>query len=101
LQIDGLEGRDSFYSSFETSAAHIFFQLVSRRHARGSLLITSNCSVCEWGTAFGNPLVATAILDRLLHHSQAVTIRGDSYSLREKRRAGLIKATQLHREQLT
>jgi DNA replication protein DnaC len=49
---------------------------------------------------FGDPVVATAILDRLLHHSQVITIRGDSYRLREKRRAGLIKTTQLNQEQL-
>jgi DNA replication protein DnaC len=46
------------------------------------LLITSNRSVGEWGTVFGDPVVATAILDRLLHHSQIITIRGDSYRLR-------------------
>jgi DNA replication protein DnaC len=68
---------------------------------RGSLLITSNRSVGEWGTVFGDSVVATAILDRLLHHSQVVTIRGDSYRLREKRRAGLVKTTQLHQEALT
>jgi DNA replication protein DnaC len=55
------------------------------------VLITSNRSVGEWGTVFGDPVVATAILDRLLHHSQVITIRGDSYRLREKRRSGLIK----------
>jgi len=88
------------YLPFEPSAAHLFFQLVSRRYERGSLLLTSNRSVGEWGTVFGDPVVATAILDRLLHHSQVITIRGDSYRLREKRRAGLIKTTQLHQEQL-
>ena len=80
------------YLPFEPNAAHVFFQLVSRRYERGSLMITSNRSVGEWGTVFGDPVVATAILDRLLHHSQVITIRGDSYRLREKRRAGLIKA---------
>jgi DNA replication protein DnaC len=84
------------YLPFETNAAHLFFQLVSRRYERGSLLLTSNRSVGEWGTVFGDPVVATAILDRLLHHSQVVTIRGDSYRLREKRRAGLVKAAQLN-----
>ncbi len=79
------------YLPFETNAAHLFFQLVSRRYERGSLLITSNRSVGEWGAVFGDPVVATAILDRLLHHSHVVTIRGDSYRLREKRRAGLIR----------
>jgi len=88
------------YLPFETNAAHLFFQLVSRRYERGSLLITSNRSVGEWGTVFGDPVVATAILDRLLHHSQVITIRGDSYRLREKRRAGLIKATTLSPEQV-
>ena len=79
------------YLPFEPDAAHLFFQLVSRRYERGSLLLTSNRSVGEWGTVFGDPVVATAILDRLLHHSHVLTIRGDSYRLREKRRAGLVK----------
>ena len=83
------------YLPFEPNAAHLFFQLVSRRYERGSLLLTSNRSVGEWGTVFGDPVVATAILDRLLHHSQVVTIRGDSYRLREKRRAGLLKTPPL------
>ncbi len=58
------------------------------------MLITSNRSVGEWGTVFGDPAVTTAILDRLLHHSHVITIRGESSSLREKRRSGLLqKAT--------
>jgi len=81
------------YLPFDPNAAHLFFQLVSRRYERGSLLLTSNRSVGEWGTVFGDPVVATAILDRLLHHSQVVTICGDSYRLREKRRAGLLGQT--------
>ena len=83
------------YLPFEPNAAHLFFQLVSRRYERGSLMITSNRSVGEWGTVFGDAVVATAILDRLLHHSQVITIRGDSYRLREKRRSGLIKAAPI------
>src|SRR6516225_3034861 len=75
------------YLPFEPSAAHLFFQLVSRRYERGSMLITSNRSIGEWGTVFGDAVVATAILDRLLHHSHVLTIRGDSYRLREKRRS--------------
>src|SRR3989475_5317510 len=80
------------YLPFEPNAAHLFFQLVSRRYERGSMLITSNRSIGEWGTVFGDAVVATAILDRLLHHSHVLTIRGDSYRLREKRRTGLLKA---------
>jgi len=79
------------YLPFEANAAHLFFQLVSRRYERGSILITSNRSVGEWGSVFGDPVVATAILDRLLHHSTVMTIRGDSYRLREKRRSGLLQ----------
>jgi len=80
------------YLPFEPNAAHLFFQLVSRRYERGSVLITSNRSIGEWGAVFGDAVVATAILDRLLHHSHVITIRGDSYRLREKRRSGLLKA---------
>src|SRR5918912_1809341 len=83
------------YLPFEPNAAHLFFQLVSRRYERGSLLVTSNRSVGEWGAVLGDPVVATAILDQLLHHSHVLTIRGDSYRLREKRRAGLLKAPAL------
>ena len=79
------------YLPFEPNAAHLFFQLVSRRYERGSLLVTSNRSVGEWGTVFGDPVVATAILDRLLHHSHGLTSRGDSCRLREKRRSGLLQ----------
>ena len=64
-------------------------------YERGSILITSNRSVSEWGSIFNDSLVATAILDRLLHHSHVITIRGDSYRLREKRRSGLIKPSQV------
>ena len=55
------------------------------------MLITSNRAIGEWGEVFGDGVVATAILDRLLHHSHILTIRGDSYRLREKRRSGLLK----------
>lgn len=70
------------YLPFEPDAAHLFFQLVSRRYERGAMLVTSNRAVGEWGSVFGDAVVATAILDRLLHHSHVVTIRGDSYRLR-------------------
>ncbi len=54
------------------------------------MLVTSNRSVAERGGVFGDPVVATAILDRLLHHSHVIAIGGDSYRLRTKRRAGLV-----------
>ena len=83
------------YLPLESNAAHLFFHLVSRRYERGSLLVTSNRSVGEWGKVFGDPVVATAILDRMLHHSHVVTIRGESYRLREKRRSGFLKPEEL------
>jgi DNA replication protein DnaC len=79
------------YLPLEPDAAHLMFQLVSRRYERGSVLVTSNLTTSEWGSVFGDPVVATAILDRLLHHSHVVTIRGDSYRLRGKRKSGLLK----------
>jgi DNA replication protein DnaC len=81
------------YLPLQADAAHLFFQLVGRRYERGAMLITSNRSVGEWGTVFGDPVVATAVLDRLLHHSHVITIRGDSYRLKEKRRSGLLRNT--------
>jgi DNA replication protein DnaC len=71
--------------------AHVFFQLISRRYERGSIVLTSNQSFGQWGEVFGNPIIATAILDRLLHHSVVINIKGESYRLREKQKAGLLK----------
>ncbi|WP_227644466.1 IS21-like element helper ATPase IstB [Halomonas beimenensis] len=84
------------YLPLEPGAANLFFQLVTRRYERGSLLVTSNRAVSEWGEVFGDTVVATAIPDRLLHHSHVITIRGDSYRLRAKRKAGLIKPDSSH-----
>lgn len=86
------------YLPFDPKAAHLFFQLISKRYEKGSTMITSNRSVGEWGDVFGDPVVATAILDRLLHHSHVVTIRGESYRLKEKRKSGLIKPEPLVKE---
>jgi len=83
------------YLPLERNAAHLFFQLIVRRYERGSVLLTSNRSVGEWGEVFDDAVVATAILDRLLHHSHVLTIRGESYRLRAKRRSGLLKATKV------
>jgi DNA replication protein DnaC len=80
------------YLPLEPHAAHLFFALVSRRYERGSNLVISNRSVSEWGIVLNDQVVATAILDRLLHHGHVLTIRGDSYRLREKRRSGLLKS---------
>src|SRR5690349_2074534 len=78
------------YLPLDDLGATIFFQLVSARYERGSIILTSNKSYGEWGTIFGDPIIATAILDRLLHHSTTVNIRGESYRLKERRKAGLL-----------
>jgi DNA replication protein DnaC len=78
------------YLPLDDMGATIFFQLVSARYERGSIVLTSNKSYADWGTIFGDQIIATAILDRLLHHSTTVNIRGESYRLKERRRAGLL-----------
>jgi DNA replication protein DnaC len=82
------------YLPLERLGANLFFQLVSRRYERGSILITSNQSLTGWGQVFGDQVIATAILDRLLHHSTIVNIKGESYRLKEKRRAGLLARSE-------
>lgn len=78
------------YLPLDRQGANLFFQLISRRYERGSVLITSNMSLANWGEIFGDTIIATAILDRLLHHSTTLNIKGESYRLKEKRRAGLL-----------
>jgi len=71
----------------------LVLRLVSRRYERGAILLTSNQSLGAWGEVFGDAVIASAILDRLLHHATTVNIKGDSYRLREKRKAGLVRST--------
>jgi DNA replication protein DnaC len=78
------------YLPLDDLGATIFFQLVSARYERGSIILTSNKSYGDWGAIFGDPIIATAILDRLLHHSTTINIRGESYRLKDRRRAGLL-----------
>lgn len=82
------------YMPVERLGANLFFQLVSRRYERGSILVTSNQSLAGWGQVFGDQVIATAILDRLLHHSTIINIKGESYRLKEKRKAGLLTRSE-------
>ena len=82
------------YLPIERLGANLFFQLVSRRYERGSILITSNQSLAGWGAVFGDQVIATAILDRLLHDSTILNIKGESYRLKEKRKAGLLTRSE-------
>ena len=62
---------------------NLFFQLVNARYERGAMILTSNRGFAEWGEVFGDPVVATALLDRLLHHAVVIQIEGASYRLRQ------------------
>jgi DNA replication protein DnaC len=79
------------YLPLDAVGATLFFQVVSARYERGSILLTSNKSYVDWGQTFGETPLATAILDRLLHHSTTVNIRGESYRLKERKKAGLLR----------
>jgi DNA replication protein DnaC len=83
------------YIPIDRQGANLFFQLISRRYEKGSILLTSNQSLGAWGEVFGDSVIASAILDRLLHHATTINIKGESYRLKEKRRAGLLRAAQL------
>ena len=82
------------YLPLDRQAANWFFELVSRRYEKGSIILTSNKSYGDWGSLFPEVAIASAILDRLLHHSTTVNIRGDSYRLKDKRRSGMMPALE-------
>lgn len=77
------------YLPLSREEASLFFRLLVRRYERGSLIVTSNKGFADWGDVFNDPVLATAILDRLLHHATTLNIKGASYRLREKKKAGL------------
>jgi len=78
------------YLPLSREEASLFFRLVVRRYEHASLIVTSNKSFLDWGEIFNDHVLATAILDRLLHYSTTLNIKGESYRLKEKRRAGLL-----------
>jgi DNA replication protein DnaC len=82
------------YLPIDRQGANLFFQLISRRYERGPMILTSNQSFASWGDVFGDRVIATAILDRVLHHSVTINIKGNSYRLKEKMKAGLIRAVE-------
>ena len=71
------------YLAVGAGAGNLFFQLVNARYEKGAMILTSNRGFAEWGEVFGDPVVATALLDRLLHHAVVVHIEGASYRLRQ------------------
>jgi DNA replication protein DnaC len=78
------------YLPLSREEASLFFRLLVRRYERGSLIVTSNKGFTDWGEVFNDHVLATAILDRLLHHATTLNIKGESYRLKDKRKAGLL-----------
>jgi DNA replication protein DnaC len=72
------------YIPFEAEAANLFFQLVSARYERASLIVTSNKPFGRWGEVFGDDVVAAAMIDRLVHHAEVIALKGDSYRLKNR-----------------
>ncbi len=72
------------YIPFEADAANLFFQLVSSRYERASVIVTSNKPFGRWGEVFGDATVAAAMIDRLVHHAEVVSLKGDSYRLKDR-----------------
>ncbi len=72
------------YIPFEAEAANLFFQLISSRYERASVIVTSNKPFGRWGEVFGDPVVAAAMIDRLVHHAEVISLKGDSYRLKDR-----------------
>jgi DNA replication protein DnaC len=72
------------YIPFEPEAANLFFQLVSSRYERASLIVTSNKPFGRWGEVFGDDVVAAAMIDRLVHHAEVIALKGDSYRIKDR-----------------
>ena len=86
------------YLPLPKEGANLFFQLVSARYEKGAMILTSNRNFTEWAEVFGDPVVATALLDRLLHHAIVIQIEGASYRLRAHSdliRSGAVKFTEM------
>ena len=79
------------YLPMTREQANLFFQMVAQRYERGSMILTSNLTFGSWDTAFaGDSVLTAAMLDRILHHSTIVSIKGESFRLKDKRKAGLL-----------
>ena len=86
------------YIPFEPEAANLFFQLVSARYERASLIVTSNKPFGRWGEVFGDDVVAAAMIDRLVHHAEVISLKGDSYRLKDRDLGRIPAASHDHGE---
>jgi DNA replication protein DnaC len=81
------------YLPMSREQANLFFQVIAQRYERGSMILTSNLTFGSWDSAFaGDSVLTVAMLDRVLHHSTIVNINGESFRLKDKRKAGLLAA---------
>lgn len=78
------------YQNLSAEEASLFFQLISKRYEKGSLIVTTNKAFGQWGELLGDPAIATATLDRLLHHSSVFILKGESYRLKKRKALGLV-----------
>src|SRR6266568_1370347 len=76
------------YTKLSPGQAHHFFELVTARYEHGSILLTSNTGFSDWGSLLGDEILATALLDRLLHHAEVIPINGQSYRMKDRREHG-------------
>lgn len=83
------------YLPLDRHGAHLFFQLIARRYEKGALILTSNQAYSNWGEVFGDTVLATAILDRLLHHATSINIKGERYRLKEKLKSGILNRAEM------
>lgn len=72
------------YTQLSHRQAHALFDLVAARYARCSTILTSNLTFTEWGGLLGDDILATALLDRLLHHAEVIAMNGRSYRMRQR-----------------
>ena len=80
------------YLPFGREEANLFFQVVAKRYEKGSMILSSNLPFSQWATTFADDVTLTAaMLDRLLHHAHIVSMTGDSYRLKDKRKAGAVR----------
>tara|TARA_R110002167_G_C12660912_1_gene649897 strand:- start:70 stop:852 length:783 start_codon:yes stop_codon:yes gene_type:complete len=87
------------YLPMTRDQANLFFQVIVKRYEKGSIILTSNLSFGQWDETFsGNTALTSAMLDRILHHSHVIQIKGDSYRLKEKRKAGVIKPMNINKD---
>lgn len=77
------------YTQLNRQEAELLFRLVSERYEHGSIILTSNKYFSDWGELLSDAVIATALLDRLLHHAHVVNIRGQTYRLKDRAKAGI------------